>query len=152
MKTFNGNEGKVWLTVQGKNRKRKNWLIKDFLTCQYILIIKLYSVLCKSTIIKNWKKTGVVLGGDSRHCKSWNLWNKNYVGLVGEKPSDQVFFQIKCRHYGTLIKLKGHSCLICTFLHLNDQEVVRYVECGDEHTFKCQHQAEKWKRQEVLGQ
>lgn len=41
------------------------------------------------------KKTGVVLGGDSRHCKSWNLWNKNYVGLVGEKPSDQVFFQIK---------------------------------------------------------
>lgn len=41
------------------------------------------------------KKIGVVLGGDSRHCKSWNLWNKNYVGLVGEKPSDQVFFQIK---------------------------------------------------------
>lgn len=99
------------------------------------------------------KKTGVVLGGDSRHCKSWNLWNKNYVGLVGEKAFWSSFLSNKkCRHYGTLIKLKGHSCLICTFLHLNDQEVVRYVECGDEHTFKCQHQAEKWKRQEVLGQ
>lgn len=41
------------------------------------------------------KKIEVEVGEYSRQCKKWHLWNGNYVGLVGEKPSDQVFFQRK---------------------------------------------------------